>query len=277
MFRKCSKNGRLDAFFLAKEAPFLKKKKDITVQNDPMTQEPLILAIETSGRAGSVALAVGATLLAETAFSGTMKHSSQVFPTITDLLDQFKRKPGQIRQIYISVGPGSFTGLRIAVTIAKTMHLANKVKIAGVDTLDAIAANIDDYTPLDSQPRRIAVVLDAKRKQFFTAVYEQRQEQWTKTLPDCLMTTDQFRDRCATEPISLLGEGLLYYADAFKDPNIEILPESLWTPRAAKVHLLGWKMALKGQFDDPLTFQPAYLRRPEAEEKWQKRQINKGS
>jgi len=241
-----------------------------------MRQEPLILAIETSGRSGSVALAVGAKLLAEAAFSGTMRHSSQVFPTIAALLAQFNRKASQIQQIYISIGPGSFTGLRIAVTIAKTMHLANEGKIAGVDTLDAIAANIDDYTPLDAKARRIAVVLDAKRKQFFTAVYEQEHGKWTKTIPDCLMTAAQFRDRCAAEPISLLGEGLLFYADAFKDPNIEILPESLWIPRAAKVHLLGWKMARKGQFADPLTLQPAYLRRPEAEEKWQKHQIKKG-
>ena len=244
-----------------------------------MAQEPLILAIETSGRLGSVAIAVGEQILADTDFSGPMRHSSEVFPSICSLLSRFGRKPNDIKHIYISVGPGSFTGLRIAVSIAKTMHLANGVKVVAVDTLDVIAANADDYirqqkTGLD----QIAVILDAKRGQFYIAAYkyvgdEKRtagDEIWGKIFPDSLMTASQFLDRFAgkKKAIWLLGEGLVYYADIFRAEGIHFLDESCWTPRAQKVHMLGWKMASAGQFADPLMLQPRYLRKPQVTKKY---------
>ena len=253
-----------------------------------MAVNPLILAIETSGRLGSVAIAVGWRMLNETAFSGPMRHSSEVFPAICSLLNRFGRKPRDIEHIYISVGPGSFTGLRIAVSIAKTMHLANNTKIVAVDTLDVIAANATTLTPEDtvqdsSDERRetrdetIAVILDAKRSQFYIAVYQRMSAErrtasdgiWKKNSPDSLMTASQFIGRFAgkAKPVWLLGEGLVYYSDKFKAEGVRFLDEQYWNPRAEKVHLLGWKMASAGQFTDPLTLQPKYLRRPEAEVK----------
>ena len=107
-----------------------------------MIPKPLILAVETSGRAGSAAIAIGEQILAEAAFSGPMRHSAEIFPTVSALLKDLGRKPKEIEHIYISIGPGSFTGLRIAVTIAKTFNLANNAKIVPVDTLDVIAANV---------------------------------------------------------------------------------------------------------------------------------------
>jgi tRNA threonylcarbamoyl adenosine modification protein YeaZ len=203
---------------------------------------PLILAIETSGRLGSVAVAQGPQLLAEKQFSGPMRHSAEVFPAIVDLLGRSDKKPADVEQVYISAGPGSFTGLRIAVTIAKTMALAGQCKIVAVDTLDCIAANVIDNCRAGLAPpippfNRLAAILDAKRGQFFIAVYEQsaqhdlpaparlpshvssgvcRQgsfprkressveclsntESWPlrKILPDCLMTAEEFLERFA--------------------------------------------------------------------------------
>jgi tRNA threonylcarbamoyladenosine biosynthesis protein TsaB len=232
-----------------------------------MAQKPLILAVETSSRIGSAAIALGEQILAESAFSGPMRHSAELFPAIHSLLERFGRKPHEIDHIYISVGPGSFTGLRIAVTTAKAMHLANAVKIVSVDALDVIAANADDYTnEKNTQLDKIATILDAKRGQFFIAVYQRTSDGiWDKTLPDSLMTAPQFLNQFAhkQKPVCLLGDGLLYYKDKFKAEGIRFLDEQYWTPRAAKVHLLGYEMSLKGQFADPLTLQPAYLRRPD--------------
>ncbi|MGB2806323.1 MAG: tRNA (adenosine(37)-N6)-threonylcarbamoyltransferase complex dimerization subunit type 1 TsaB [Sedimentisphaerales bacterium] len=243
-----------------------------------MATNPLILAIETSGRLGSVAIAVGRRMLAETAFSGPMRHSSEVFPAICSLLNRFGRKPKDIEHLYISVGPGSFTGLRIAVSIAKTIHLATGVKVIAVDTLDVIAINTDDYIRQEKGGvEKIAVILDAKRSQFYIAVYQRMSDErrtaseriWKKSLPDSLMTASQFLDRFAgkDKPVWLLGEGLVYYADKFKAEGVRFLDEQYWVPRAEKVHMLGWKMASAGQFTDPVTLQPKYLRKPEAEEK----------
>jgi len=263
-----------------------------------MTQTPLILAVETSGRLGSVAVAIGGKLLAEEAFSAPMRHSAEIFPAICRLLAGCDRKPKDIEHIYISIGPGSFTGLRIAATFAKTMHLANNdVKIVAVDTLDVIAANAIDLTaetttqdssheslrsPRDSLRRtpnggatsheKIAAILDAKRSQFFIAVYQRTSDErratsdriWEKLLPDSLMTAEEFLDKfaCKPEPIWLLGEGLVYYRDKFKADGVYFLDEVHWYPSASKVHQLGYKLALANQFADPLTLQPIYLRRP---------------
>jgi len=243
-----------------------------------MAHEPLVLAVETSGRMGSVAIAAGEQMLAETHLSGPMRHSAEVFPAISGLLNRFSRKPDEIDHIYISVGPGSFTGLRIAVSIAKIMHLANNVKIAAVDTLDVIAANADGYIQQGkAHVEQIAVVLDAKRGQFYIAAYrcagdEQQTASdgyWEKIFPDSLMTASQFLDQFSvkSKPICLLGEGLVYYADTFRAEGIHFLDESCWTPRAEKVHMLGWKMARAGQFADSLTLQPKYLRKPQVTEK----------
>ena len=243
---------------------------------------PLILAIETSGRLGSVALAQGDKLLAESHFSGPMRHSAEIFPAITDLLSKFSKKPDQIEHVYISLGPGSFTGLRIAVTIAKTVALANNAKIVTVDTLDCIAANI---SPQDNS-QRLGVILDAKRGQFFIAVYEQSEQPpvsfprkressidyllyatrypLKKVLPDCLMTAEEFLAQFTDKPIILAGEGLVFYKDKFAHKNIRVLDEKFWNPSAANIHLLGWQLANQGQFADPLTLTPNYVRGPDA-------------
>jgi len=263
---------------------------------------PLILAVETSSRTGSVAIALGENLLAETKFAGPSRHSAELFPSICHLLDRFSRKPDQIEHIYISVGPGSFTGLRIAVTMAKTMSLANAAKIVAVDSLDVAAANIPlliehrlsaDLSGVlssvalakeEAQAKsetsakaeapsieNLAVVVDAKRNQFFIAVYQKTQQSqivnqptgYEKIVPDSLMTSDEFLEKFAApdQPIWLLGDGLLYYKDKFKSAGIRFFDEQYWSPRASKVHLLGWQLALAGRFSDPLTLTPNYLLR----------------
>lgn len=275
-----------------------------------MTKKPLILAIETSSRIGSAAIAFGEKILAETTFPNTMRHSAEIFPTIQQLLNRFSLKSQEIEHVYISIGPGSFTGLRIATTFAKTMCLANAVKIVAVDTLDVIAANVNGLTSkniannsghessllqpnalLQKQERcaaedeqamiyeKIAPIVDAKRNQFFTAVYQRTNDElqavsdgiWKKILTDSLMTASQFIEKFSGSetPIWLLGDGLLYYKDKFKAEGIRFLDQKYWSPRAGKVYLLGRQKALAGQFADPVTLTPNYLLRPDAEEKWQ--------
>lgn len=256
-----------------------------------MIPKPLILAVETSGRAGSAAIAIGEQILAEAAFSGPMRHSAEIFPTVSALLKDLGRKPKEIEHIYISIGPGSFTGLRIAVTIAKTFNLANNAKIVPVDTLDVIAANVttentlptSNHEPPVSSIEHIAAILDAKRSQFFIALYQRNTSNkqratcasgtsdgiWEKVFPDSLITAPQFLEQfaCKEKPIWLLGEGLVYYRDKFKADGIRFLNERYWTPRAEKVHLLGWKLAVQEKFANPLTLQPAYLRKPDVKAK----------
>ena len=79
----------------------------------------MILSVETSGRAGSVAAGRGDELLAEKTFCGLMRHSIELFPAIKAVLGQIGSGISDVAEIYVSAGPGSFTGLRIGITMAK--------------------------------------------------------------------------------------------------------------------------------------------------------------
>lgn len=256
-------------------------------------EEPLILAVDTSSRVGSVALARGPTLLAQTLFSAPLQHSAEVLPAIAQLLDRFGRRPGDLAQVHVATGPGSFTGLRIAVTIAKIMHLANRTDIVTVNSLDVIAANTGDASPQSlaqdspgTAVDHLAVVLDAKRGEFYAAVYEcvERCDNakealpadetgyeipapggriWHKILPDCLITAADLIARFGnTAALGVVGDGLLYHREKFAARGVHILPEEYWSPRASKVHHLGWQKARRGLFADALTLTPFYLRGP---------------
>lgn len=230
----------------------MKKNKDF---------QPLIAAVETSGRYGSAALAAGSRLLGEIRFSEVMRHSAELFTSIDTLLKQFGKQAQEIEQVHISIGPGSFTGLRIAAAFAKTMHFANKCRIITVDTLDVLAANLNN----PEKYKRIGTILDAKRGQFFAAAYESDGKTgYKKIFDDCLITAQDFIEKCAnSEPISLLGEGLVYYRDSFNSAGVNFLDEKYWWPAAAKVHQLGWQKAIQNQFADPIAFEPIYLRQPD--------------
>ncbi len=250
-----------------------------------ITTPPLILAVETSSRMGSVALALGAEMLAESGFSAPLRHSSEIFPAIRDLLNRVGRDPREIEHVYVSCGPGSFSGLRIAATIAKMMNLANAARIVAVDTLDVVAANVVDLTGAGCRPicdhqaptancQRLAAVLDAKRGSFFIAVYERQAETegternpgiWRKVLEDSLITSAEFLARFAgrQEPIWLLGDGLVYYQDSFRAEGVCFFEQTYWSAQARNVHVLGWHKALTGRFADPLMLTPNYLRTPD--------------
>jgi len=250
-----------------------------------ITMPPLILAVETSSRMGSVSLALGAKMMVESRFSTPLRHSAEIFPAIRGLLDRLGREPSQIEHVYISCGPGSFSGLRIAATLAKMMNLANAARIVAVDTLDVIAANavdlagagcrsISDHSEPAGNCQRLAAILDAKRGRFFIAVYERQAGDewgaagagiWRKVLADSLMTIPEFLARFANgqEPIWLLGDGLVYYKDSFQAEGVRFFEQTYWSPQAHNVHVLGWQMALRGQFADPLALTPNYIRTPD--------------
>ncbi len=255
---------------------------------------PLVLAVETSSRIGSVALAIGDRLIEESTFSSPMQHSAEIFPEIEGMLIRHGLTPQNIDQIHIAIGPGSFTGLRIAATLAKTMHLAQAVRIVTVGSLDIVAANLagasgDNQAEPgpDPLPDRIATLFDAKRGQFYVSVYDlapadanslQRAGEedpgyripapggavWRKIHRDSLMTTAEIADGFAGNGLlGVLGDGLLYHREEFAMANVTILHERYWPPRAANVHRLGRQKALAGRFADPLSLTPFYLRGPQ--------------
>jgi tRNA threonylcarbamoyladenosine biosynthesis protein TsaB len=242
-----------------------------------MHSDPHIVAIETSGRTGSVAIARGPSLLAVRELPATMRHAVELMPAIRELVRAQGWRPAEIDHVYLSLGPGSFTGLRIAVAIARAMAQAAGCRLVGVPSLDVIAENA---------PPEFAVVvpvLDAKRGQVFAARYErtpdgalQRTIEAGLVDPAAFVTQAAARARELAGPaarVAILGEGVDYHRPALQSAGESVveLDKSLWPGQAATVHRLGYAMAQQGQFADPNTLLPIYIRLPEAEEVYRKK------
>ena len=241
----------------------------LRLMTDRKTQ-PVALAVETSGRAGSVAAGIGAKMLAEITFSGALKHSAELFTSTEKLLNQINAKIQDVEHIYIAAGPGSFTGVRIAVTMAKMLAFTTKASIVAVNTTEAIINNASVAIAEEKIPiERAAVIIDAKRGQFFTAVFTRQNDKWTPEGDVALLTADEFLARHAggTEPIWLLGEGLVYYRDKFEAESVRFLDEKYWSGRASGVFAVGAEKAAAGDFADPESLVPLYFRQADAIEK----------
>lgn len=239
-----------------------------------MSEKQLIIAVDTSGRKGSVAVGFGKKIVAKTIFSGLIRHNAELFVSIKELLSGVGKKPNQIERIYICAGPGSFAGLRIAVTTAKMISYGCGARIVAVNTMDALIRNIEELS-VEENIRRAAVVIDAKRGQFYVGIFELLGGKWQKTAGDCLLKPEEFVAQFGQqdELIWLLGEGLVYYSDRFKAPGVRILDEKYWQISPDGLYSIGQSMAENGLFTEAAEIVPIYLRQPEAVENWEKRNV----
>ena len=161
---------------------------------------PRALAIETSGRIGSVALVDGETVVTEEQFPHGLKHAAEIVPMLDRLCRGHGWSPRDVEQVYISVGPGSFTGLRIGITLAKTMALATGVKLVAVPTVRVLAENGPQ------EAKNLIIVLDAKREQIFTARFDALSGDWLERESARLDSLTAMLD-APHDPVHLLGEG----------------------------------------------------------------------
>ncbi len=234
------------------------------VSQDNAGQELKALAIETSSRAGSLALAVGGELVAVQEFGQNMRHVAELLPAIDQATKQLGWRSEDLDEVYVSVGPGSFTGLRIGITVAKTLAMACGVRIVAVGSIAAIASNAP------AEAVNVGVVLDAKRGQVFAGRFQRQNGHLVTTLEACLTDPSKFVAESA-KPMLLLGEGIEYHQEALQAADVQFGAKSLWQPKARAVCKIGWARGRKGEFADPVSLGPIYLRVPEAEEVWNKR------
>lgn len=233
-------------------------------------RKPRIVAIETSSRVGSVAIGLGPDMLERITFGAELNHAVELLPTIDQLTSRQGWPAGGVDHFYVSAGPGSFTGLRIGITVARALALAAGARVVAVPTVDVLAVNALD---LPDPPANLAVVLDAKRRQVYAAVFRLVDDRYQKTVDACVMTPAELLAR-APRPLAVLGEGVDYHRQALTGSDVDLLPAER-RPRAEVVYQLGWQLAEANQFADPKALIPIYLRRPEAEEVWNARHAGK--
>lgn len=225
-----------------------------------MTRE---LAIETSGRLGSVALSANGQVLAEDRFAHGLQHAAEIVPRIDALCRAAGWSPGQIDEVCVSTGPGSFTGLRIGVTLAKTLAFATGARLVAVPSARVLAHN----APPEAD--RVLIVLDAKREQVFTALLERQSDTWRFVEEPHLEALAAALSR-APRPVHLVGEGIPYHRKFIpNEPGVIVTSPETWTARASSVAAIGWEMSRAGAFTPADSLLPVYIRKPEAEEKWE--------
>jgi len=239
---------------------------------------PRAIAIETSGRIGSIAVVADNQILAEEQFPHGLQHAAHIVPMIDRLTRGQGWTPRDIEHLYVSVGPGSFTGLRIGVTLAKAMALTTGVKIVAVPSVRVLVENAQE----DAQ--HVNIVLDAKRDQIFTARFERQPSGWMEREPAHLDDLASMLARCP-RPAHLIGEGIPYHqkfipkeqvtssppstGERWSGAGVIITDQTLWRARASVVAMIGTQLARQNHFADPMTLTPIYIRRPEAEEKFE--------
>ena len=235
----------------------------MTRSNPPMPDRPYSLAIETSGRSGSVTLGRGDEIVTTVELQHKRRHNVELIPTIDALCREHDVKPDAIGQIYVSLGPGSFTGLRVGITTAKMLALANHVEVFGIPTLDVLAENAPPET------EHVAVCLNLKRDTVHSAVYQRGGDRWSAIIEPKLRTMTELLEACP-RPVCVIGDPLPVIPDGLQQ-GVTVLEPSYAEGRSNAVHKLGRHAAATRPPDDPMLLVPLYIREPEAVELWNQR------
>jgi tRNA threonylcarbamoyladenosine biosynthesis protein TsaB len=219
-----------------------------------------IVAIETSGRAGSVALLDGDLVIRESSLSTDKRSARTLAPAIRDILQSAGWQAADVRLIAVAVGPGSFTSLRIGVTTAKTFAYAVQAEVVGVNTLEVIAAQ----APTDVN--RLSVILDAQRQQVFAGEFSRGADALFDWYGSTTVVENDMWIAGLRPSVAVSGPGLEKLATRLP-LHVRAVASALWSPRASNVGQLGWRRYQSGQRDDLWHLVPQYFRRSAAEEK----------
>jgi len=224
-----------------------------------------VLAIETSTMAGSVALVDGDELVSEYLLNIDITHSERLLLAIDCVTQDSKISIDKVDGFAVSVGPGSFTGLRIGVSTIKGLAYAANKPVVGISTLDALAENIS-FTDYLTCP-----ILDARKKQVYTALYNRdAKNRLIKLTPDLVIDPRELLKKIQ-EKVVFLGDAIKVYHTLIKEVLRDMAffaPLNLRLPRAANIAKLSLDQFKKNNTLDLNTFTPSYVRLSEAEEKF---------
>lgn len=230
---------------------------------------PVILAVDTSGMCGTLALRRDGKLLEERELEQSRRrHAQTLISEVQELFNGHELTSSDIEIVAVSHGPGSFTGLRVGIVFAKTFAYATGCSVVAVDTLQAVAeAAVGEAF---GEITRLQVVSDAQREQLFVSDFHRDAcGFWQSAGPIEIVDCESWQNQAAelaSSQFAVSGPGLVKVADDLAESVIR-LPEELWTPRAASVAAIAERLAAEGQVVDPFELEPFYLRKSSAEEK----------
>jgi tRNA threonylcarbamoyladenosine biosynthesis protein TsaB len=185
-------------------------------------------------------------------------------PHISSLLEMAEIAQTSLKAVAVSIGPGSFTGLRIGLATAKALTYALNIPLIGVPTLAALAFSC----PVPGVV--LAPMLDAQKGNVYLGMYEWREDNVYEIKPPQVVSFAQAQAELAKleKPALMLGEAAVMHKADIAHP----IPPHIVMPRAGSVAVLAQVMYAQGIQHDIATLEPLYIRRSEAEELWERRQ-----
>lgn len=222
-----------------------------------------ILAFDSSAVSASVALVEDGKLLAESYLNVGLTHSATLMPMTQQLLQASNCKLEDVDALAVSAGPGSFTGLRIAVSCVKGIAAALNKKCVAVSTLEAMAYNlppIGEFT--------ICAVMDARCKQFYNALFKVQNGEITRLCDDRAIMVDKLGEELKniSGDIVLVGDGSpLAFSMLADNNNVKLPPDNLRFQKASSVAAAAIKKYNNNETVSAAALMPSYLRLSQAE------------
>jgi tRNA threonylcarbamoyladenosine biosynthesis protein TsaB len=223
-----------------------------------------ILAIDTSNYSLGVAIIEQDKVIGEYITNLKKNHSVRAMPAVEGLMKECDTKPSDLTKIVVAKGPGSYTGVRIGVTLAKTLAWTLNIPLVGVSSLEVLAASTGRYFN-----GMISPIFDARRGQVYTGLYQFQNGKLTTVINDQLIMCDQWVEQLKkeTQPVLFVGNDLPIHQGAIDSVLGEKATLASFTehnPRPAELALLGRDI----EGEDVHSFVPNYIRLAEAEAKW---------
>ena len=222
----------------------------------------IILGIDTSTKCGSVGLISEDETFGEIRLNVNVTHSERLLSIIDNLLKLTKISLNDLTAITVTKGPGSFTGLRIASSVAKGLTFSNQLQLISCSTLETLACNIN-YSSY-----KICPILDAKRNEVYAALFESKGSDLPKRLTEDVATKLSDFLKNINEDTIFLGDNINNFQ---KEINSILGKKAHFVFRdknqisAINVAYIGLTKIKKGDIEDPVAFAPIYLRKSDAE------------
>ncbi len=214
-------------------------------------QELMLLAIDTATARASIALHDGQTLRSECTWEAANRHTTTLAARIAQMLEASEVMPADLTAVAVCIGPGSYTGVRIGVALAKGIAVARQLPLIGIPTLDILVA----AQPADDRPLYAAFTAGRQRVGF--ARYRWEDKGW-RTETEVIMGTGAEVFAQIDEPARLVGE--IETANLPANTQLVVPAPALHLRRAGFLADLAWARLRAGQADDPARLQPLYAR-----------------
>jgi tRNA threonylcarbamoyladenosine biosynthesis protein TsaB len=231
-----------------------------------MTFTGWLLAVETSGLRGSVALLCGS----ELRVTGELgrQQAGGLLPRVRDVLVQGGCRAANLSAYCFSRGPGSFTGLRSAATLGRMLAATVGCRVLGVPTLEVIASNALE-APAGAET--IVAMLDARRGQVYAAAYRSRADGTLEEILPARVHDPGKLMESLDPPLAVVGAGAAVCREMCKARGVRVLEETFWDPSAVQVARLGLRRLEAGELPSEAESLPLYLRPPACEEVYEQR------